>query len=1754
MKHAFKTVGTRGAFMLLLCLSAISAEAASISGIVHHPHPHEGLIRVIAATNSASWSTNQNHSATLASPGPYCIPSGLSVGTAYWVRAWVDSNANGIRDPWEPAADYAYNPVVVGDAETSCGMLIPPRMDGKRRCEWVNLWGNETDVAGLGLLDSGEIAAVGVTDPYEGRALPKGDFATYFQSDGVRLDTAYYAQDWYRVVPDSHVMPNGDFVFSALKGIASTRRCDITRISRNGEIRWSFNLSNNNIPPKAIWVDSTQSFIYSLRYYNSKPYLVKNSLSNGALAWTMSWGNSDNGSLPAEDIVGDDMGNLYTVGRANHASCFDGLSHAGFYDAYVVKLSDSGTFQWVRYVASTPHNDYGAKIAYGGHNRLFLAGTTGGAWDGHVNAGQADVFLMRLDPDGNVLWTRFVGTEGADSVSDLVVTQDGRVFMACTVGGIHRLHCFDDAGNSRWFMALSDHGFTSVSRVMVAPDHRDVYVAGRQNSKAILARFAPGLLNVELTYNGFQRGEHVVTASTTPDFQPGTTYSFTATNSTVSLHLDVERSYWLRAYVDADNNYSNDSWEASGTFGPVPLADTASVSMALSEADTDGDGMPDWWETLHGFDPQDPNDSMLDADGDGLSNVLEYRLRTNPRLQFTIGSALSDYEKYAVRGLDPAVEDTDGDGMPDEWEILHGLDPLRDDSAEDADGDGVSNLEEYLNALDPRSPMTPGTGVSDYRHLYGKGGARYHYDKDNRLVGAAYDNGLSVGYAYDGGGRRIRRVHLEYDSDGDGLPDLWEFLNGLDWTDAAGGNGAAGDPDGDGWTNMQEWRAGSDPMDTQSTPLRPDTVVATAHRLGSVADAGGYLLCAGRFGSLSDSLVVAAKGVPGQNNVATVFSQNHTGWVASDLQLGPFALDSLLVVPLEDGGPASVVAGLRGDDEAVYGAFDADGAFTPLYTLRNPSRSHPLLYGSRRAGELLVSAGAPVGQDGQLFALTGTNRPWGLQLLDAQASHPHTALAIAQPAAQGSQRVLRLLADGGLQVAQGSPFISYDEFDGTSIDYGKWEALRHSTTLLSVQNNRFRASCSWGVSGDLTEGYIFADLLSSRPVIGIEILITSASRYSSHSGRGTAFVKVGDVFIYSCPSSDSNVRVHILRMGGVCYYKTTTSAGIWSAWNSTALGTLRIGVSGETGGGGNAHIEVEYVRYYTPAALSQGDMVTGGDFNGTDAFYNASQSRWYHRPAQEASWTDMLALSRSYHGSLATAGDSALDSWLRSKFSGDWWLGLYRNPAMSEWHWLNRPTGVYSNWVAGLPMETEAHCFASMSATGWVARSLSETLRGVVEFTDTTFGWEAQVRSNHLHQAAGSMLRPQITVGRLRGDPERQQAVLSYVADHNGNGVVDEGDAFVLAEYTVSATDLEYVATYAWSIGKDKPATTYAISAARLDYIGNERLYVGAPDGIVYAFEFPDGSAPPERHVFDDRHEGKVWHALTSYQGLDPNVQGLAGVVSRRDATDAELVTWPAGTRNRTPAAVPQTAPVTRILPEPDRGAGISVVNIRVWDAEGNRVLPFLQYRDPGTLEWKDATILSLNGQPYSEAISVAAAPGGTDHAFLWYSGHDLGTVSTNNILLRARSVDITLWGGWSESFTYRVNGTPDSNNDGMPDAWALVHGLDPLGSAGDDGPGGDPDGDGVTNLDEYRADTNPRDGQSYLAITGIRLDPEGIRIEWQGGIQAWQRIQVRESLTDPGKPWETIHTLSPPTPTVNHVIDTGATNATLFYRIRATR
>jgi hypothetical protein len=75
---------------------------------------------------------------------------------------------------------------------------------------------------------------------------------------------------------------------------------------------------------------------------------------------------------------------------------------------------------------------------------------------------------------------------------------------------------------------------------------------------------------------------------------------------------------------------------------------------------------------------------------------------------------LEDIDIYGKRTFHgPICVDWDGDGLPDDWEIRHGLNPWANDANLDSDGDGLTNLQEYELGTDPFNPDTDGDGIPD---------------------------------------------------------------------------------------------------------------------------------------------------------------------------------------------------------------------------------------------------------------------------------------------------------------------------------------------------------------------------------------------------------------------------------------------------------------------------------------------------------------------------------------------------------------------------------------------------------------------------------------------------------------------------------------------------------------------------------------------------------------------------------------------------------------------------------------------------------------------------------------------------------------------------------------------------------------------------------------------------------------------------------------------------------------------------------
>ncbi len=279
----------------------------------------------------------------------------------------------------------------------------------------------------------------------------------------------------------------------------------------------------------------------------------------------------------------------------------------------------------------------------------------------------------------------------------------------------------------------------------------------------------------------------------------------------------------------------NRSWALTVFTNIAPLVHDRAVSQghnpdALVYADTrpdladsDGDGMWDGFETKYSYmtsladgktlikilDPLEAGGQNDDPDADGLTNLKEF-----------LGP---DGIPNLLDSTDPTSLDSDGDGIPDAWEINYGLNPLDPNDAElDPDNDGLINRDEYYWGTDPINPDTDGDFLPDGMEVN-----VYHTDPNNPDTdGDGLIDGQEVWDKYlrgvhDGGwfpmwnggdldGDGLVDGPTDWDTDGDGMPDGFEVLDNFGHVrphplDPYNPYDGAIDSDGDGLSNLEEY-------------------------------------------------------------------------------------------------------------------------------------------------------------------------------------------------------------------------------------------------------------------------------------------------------------------------------------------------------------------------------------------------------------------------------------------------------------------------------------------------------------------------------------------------------------------------------------------------------------------------------------------------------------------------------------------------------------------------------------------------------------------------------------------------------------------------------------------------------------------------------------------------------------------------------------------------------------------------------------
>jgi hypothetical protein len=202
----------------------------------------------------------------------------------------------------------------------------------------------------------------------------------------------------------------------------------------------------------------------------------------GAFFWKRFYGGSNNDRC--YNAIQTSDGGYILVG-SSESEDFDISDSKGTYDYWAVKLDPQGELVWSRsYGGSEIDSAYDIVPTQDG-NYLIIGDARSQDQQVSNNYGNADMWLIKISPQGNLIWEKSLGGSQFDSGKALFMMEDGNYFIT----GSSRSQDGDVANNlgqnDAWSLVVSPDG-TLLYETVVGGSQLDFSEAAAQNGNAIL--------------------------------------------------------------------------------------------------------------------------------------------------------------------------------------------------------------------------------------------------------------------------------------------------------------------------------------------------------------------------------------------------------------------------------------------------------------------------------------------------------------------------------------------------------------------------------------------------------------------------------------------------------------------------------------------------------------------------------------------------------------------------------------------------------------------------------------------------------------------------------------------------------------------------------------------------------------------------------------------------------------------------------------------------------------------------------------------------------------------------------------------------------------------------------------------------------------------------------------------------------------------------------------------------------------------
>jgi hypothetical protein len=206
--------------------------------------------------------------------------------------------------------------------------------------------------------------------------------------------------------------------------------------------------------------------------------------SAGQLVWSRLLGASQSASGYA--VAVDANGNVAIAGRVSEK--LSSTAVGGGEDSFVAKYDAEGREVFMRQI-SPVSDDTANALAFASDGSLLVAGQTKSAMSSSVaHNGGTDAYLMKLSTTGSLNWVRHFGGTGDDRATSVGIASDGSAVVATVENGeavVRKVGIADGTSDPVWSVNLGSLGQGSLGAVSV--DGSAIYVAGSTTNTSLNA-------------------------------------------------------------------------------------------------------------------------------------------------------------------------------------------------------------------------------------------------------------------------------------------------------------------------------------------------------------------------------------------------------------------------------------------------------------------------------------------------------------------------------------------------------------------------------------------------------------------------------------------------------------------------------------------------------------------------------------------------------------------------------------------------------------------------------------------------------------------------------------------------------------------------------------------------------------------------------------------------------------------------------------------------------------------------------------------------------------------------------------------------------------------------------------------------------------------------------------------------------------------------------------------------------------------